>query len=62
MVPLTFEELTGRSQAPTTVAHEVWAIVGRRGGKSIIAALVAVYLTTCRTYKLARGEVGTFIW
>ena len=56
MVPLTFEELTGRSQTPTTVAREVWAIVGRRGGKSIIAALVAVYLTTCRTYKLARAS------
>ena len=57
----TFEELTGRSTAPTVLAREVWAIVGRRGGKSIIAALVAVYLTTCRTYKLARGEVGTFM-
>ena len=56
-----FEELTGRSTAPTVPAREVWAIAGRRGGKSIIAALVAVYLTTCRTYKLARGEVGTFM-
>ncbi len=56
-----FEELTGRATAPAVPAREVWAIVGRRGGKSIIAALVAVYLTTCRTYKLARGEVGTFM-
>ena len=56
-----FEELTGRATAPTVLAREVWAIVGRRGGKSIIAALVAVYLTTCRTYTLARGEVGTFM-
>ena len=56
-----FEQLTGRATAPTEVAREVWAIVGRRGGKSIIAALVAVYLTTCRTYKLAVGERGVFM-
>ena len=56
-----FEELTGRSSAPTVTARDVWAIVGRRGGKSIIAAVVAVFLTTCKSYKLARGEVGTFM-
>jgi len=56
-----FEKLTGRSSAPTVPAREVWAIVGRRGGKSIIAALVAVYLTTCRAYKLAPGERGVFM-
>ena len=58
----TFEALTGRTAAPTKVAREVWAICGRRAGKSIMSALVAVYLTTCREYKdLAPGERGVFM-
>ena len=58
----TFEALTGRTSAPTEAAREVWAICGRRAGKSIMSALVAVYLTTCREYKdLAPGERGVFI-
>jgi hypothetical protein len=46
---------------PTTAAREAWVIVGRRGGKSRIAALVAVYLACFRDYRgvLAPGEVGT---
>ncbi len=57
-----FEELTGRTSAPTEAAREVWAICGRRAGKSIMSALVAVYLTTCREYKdLAPGERGVFM-
>ena len=36
----TFEALTGRTAAPTKVAREVWAICGRRAGKSIMSALV----------------------
>jgi len=56
-----FEELTGRTEAPADQAREVWAVVGRRGGKSIVSALVAVFLTTCRTYDLAPGERGVFM-
>lgn len=33
-------------------------IVGRRGGKSRVAALIAVFLACFRTYKLAPGERG----
>jgi hypothetical protein len=53
---------TGRTAyAPGTPAREAWLAVGRRGGKSRIAALVAVYLAAFRTYDdvLAPGEVGT---
>jgi hypothetical protein len=53
--------LTGRLAAPTRTFREVWLIVGRRGGKSMIAALIAVYQTTCRAFKLAPGERGTFM-
>ncbi len=39
-----FSKHTGRTAAASTPAREGWVIVGRRGGKSRIAALVAVYL------------------
>jgi hypothetical protein len=49
---------TGRQDLPTTPAREVFCIVGRRGGKSRIAALLAVFLACFRKYTLAPGEVG----
>jgi hypothetical protein len=51
---------TGRSDAPTEPFRECFIIVGRRGGKSIIAALVAVTLACFRDYRdiLAPGEIG----
>ncbi len=56
-----FAGLTGRETAQDAPSREVWAICGRRAGKSFIAALVAVFLTTCRSYKLAPGERGVFM-
>lgn len=52
---------TGRETPPAGPAREAWVIVGRRGGKSFIAALVAVFLACFRDYRelLAPGEVGT---
>lgn len=57
----TYRHHTGRTTPPSTPAREAWMVVGRRGGKSRIAALVAVYLACFRDYtdKLAPGEVGT---
>src|SRR5262249_41967177 len=55
-----FQEITGRTVAPEKQAREAWLIVGRRAGKSRIAALLAVFLATCRSYRLAAGERGTF--
>jgi hypothetical protein len=49
---------TGRIVVPTSPAAEAFAIVGRRGGKSRVAALVAVFLACFRTYQLAPGERG----
>lgn len=57
----TFCDLTGRTVAPSTPAKELWWVAGRRSGKSVVAALIAVYLSTCRTYRLARGERGVFM-
>src|SRR5262245_44487762 len=41
--------------------RELWLLLGRRSGKSIIAALHAVWATTCCTYTLSPGEVGVFM-
>jgi hypothetical protein len=63
-VPLTAEQMplfkrcTGRTRPPAEPAREGWLIVGRRGGKSLIAALVAVWAAVFRTYHLAPGERG----
>jgi hypothetical protein len=55
-----FARHTGRSSAPGVQAREAWLVVGRRGGKSRIAATVAVYLACFRDYAsvLAPGERG----
>ena len=54
---------TGRKAPPTEPAREAWVIVGRRGGKSFISALVAVFLACFRDYAsvLAKGERGTLM-
>jgi hypothetical protein len=49
---------TGGRALPTRQAREAFLIVGRRGGKSFICALVGVYLAAFRSYKLAPGERG----
>ena len=56
----TFHRLTGRTQPPTHAVREAWLIMGRRAGKSIISALVAVFLAVFRDYTgiLAPGERG----
>lgn len=52
---------TGRQEPPTAPFRETALICGRRGGKSRILALVAVFLATVPDYsdRLAPGEVAT---
>lgn len=52
---------TGRQDPPSSPAREAWLVVGRRGGKSRIAALIAVFLACFRDYSdvLSPGERGT---
>lgn len=56
-----YRECTGRTEPPTQPFKEAALIVGRRGGKSRILALIAVYLACFRDYAphLAAGEVAT---
>ena len=56
-----YRACTGRSVWPTRPAREVWALIGRRGGKSRIAALIAVWLACFRSYRLAVGERGVVL-
>lgn len=55
-----YRKHTGRDDVPVEQFREVYAVVGRRGGKSAIAALVATFLAVFRDYSavLAPGEQG----
>jgi hypothetical protein len=58
-----FKQCTGRSVAPTSPLQEAWLVVGRRGGKSFMLAVVAVFLACFRDWRpyLGPGEVGTIM-
>ncbi|MCV2872598.1 hypothetical protein OEZ71_09830 [Defluviimonas sp. WL0050] len=57
----TVKSLTGRQSFAEGGFRELWVPVGRRGGKSHVAALVGVYEAAFRDYrpKLSPGEVAT---
>ncbi len=59
----TYRACTGRSTAPAAPFTEATFCVGRRGGKSRILALIAVFLSTFRDYRphLAPGECATIV-
>lgn len=52
---------TGRTTLPLAAFKEGWLVVGRRGGKSLISALTAVFVACFRDHSehLKPGEVGT---
>lgn len=56
-----YRQHTGRQTPPAVPFKEAALIIGRRGGKSRVLALIAVYLATFRDYEphLAPGEVAT---
>ena len=68
-LPLTSEQLaiyqkfTGRTAAQTSPLHEAWLVIGRRGGKSFILAVIAVFLACFKDWRpfLGPGEVGTIM-
>jgi hypothetical protein len=54
-----FKSIAGGREPPERRVRELWTVLGRRSGKSRIAALIAVYLGTFVKYpKLAPGETG----
>lgn len=56
-----FTQCTGLAEARPGGYHEAWLVVGRRGGKSIIVALIAVFLACFKDWSpyLNAGERGT---
>jgi len=55
-----FESVSGGRRSPARRVRELWALIGRRAGKSRVAAALAVYLAAMCDHsgKLAPGEVG----
>ena len=56
-----FAAVAGSRKPPQQRVRELWAIIGRRGGKSRMAAALAVHLACFGTHRLARGEVGAVL-
>ncbi|AZO12540.1 hypothetical protein EJ074_28010 [Mesorhizobium sp. M3A.F.Ca.ET.080.04.2.1] len=58
-----FRHHTGRLNPPSDPVTESWLVVGRRGGKSFVMALIAVYLACFRQYRhhLQPGERATIL-
>lgn len=58
-----FKQLTGREASPVQQVQECWLVVGRRGGKSFIVALIAVFLACFKDYRpyLGPGERGVLM-
>lgn len=56
-----FRRCTGRKEPRQGGYREAWLVVGRRGGKSLILALIAVFLACFRDWTpyLTEGERGT---
>jgi len=57
---VVFKALTGRGREPREPVSEFWAVIGRRGGKSLAMAVLAAYLAACVDHRraLAPGERG----
>lgn len=57
------KQLTGRLSAPVVAFDELALVVGRRGGKSNAAALLAVFMACFTDYtdRLSPGEVSTVL-
>jgi hypothetical protein len=60
---ILFRRHTGRTTPPKKQAREGWLVVGRRGGKSFVCALVGVFLACFRDYSayLSPGERGVLM-
>ena len=54
----TFAAVAGNRPPPTQRVRELWAVVGRGGGKSRMAAACAVHTAVLQQHRLAPGEVG----
>src|SRR5215467_9107381 len=58
-----YRQCTGRTQPPAKQPSEIFTIVGRRGGKSFISSLTAVYTACFSSFKqhLNAGEKAAIL-
>jgi hypothetical protein len=58
-----YRKHTGRTELSSDPFREAWLVIGRRGGKSFIMALLAVFLAAFKDYSLhlAPGERATVL-
>ena len=56
-----FKEVSGNREVPASRVDELWCTVGRRSGKSRIAAALAVYAALLVPQRLAQGERGVVL-
>ena len=54
----TFTQVAGDRAPPSQRVSELWAVVGRRSGKTRIAAAISVYIGAIEQHTLAPGETG----
>jgi hypothetical protein len=57
----TFAQIAGGRAPPTKRVRELWCLVGRRGGKSRMAALVCCFIACFIKHRLAPGELGAVL-
>jgi hypothetical protein len=53
-----FQAVAGEREPPTQKVSELWAVLGRRSGKTRVAAAISVFIGTLEEHKLAPGEIG----
>ena len=53
-----FHQVAGDRAPPSSRVRELWCVVGRRGGKSRMAAAIATFQAVFVQHKLAVGETG----
>lgn len=51
-----YRRCTARQSLPTKICREVWNVVGRRAGKSRVAAFLIAYFAAVKKWTLAPGE------
>lgn len=56
-----FKSVSGAREPPTAPVSELWAYIGRRSGKSRVAAALAVFVACFQEHRLSPGEVGTVL-
>jgi hypothetical protein len=54
----SFAAIAGDRAPPARPVRELWAVVGRRSGKTRMAAAIACHIGAIEQHKLAPGEVG----